>query len=185
VTHVTLNDEQEAQAALYALGSLPADEAAAFERHLRECTTCRRQVDAMGDVCGDLALAPSPRTPSPAVRARVLAEAAGAVARPVAPFGFALETEGDWITLGPGFQRKDLACRPGDRSASYLIRMDPGAIAPLHSHESDEHCYVVSGDLHVAGRHLRGGDYHYAPHGTVHKGLRSDGGCVLLIVEAR
>ena len=47
-----------------------------------------------------------------------------------------------------------------------------------------EHCYVISGDLYIAGRHIHGGDYHYAPPGSVHDGIRSDGGSLLLIVEA-
>src|SRR5262249_15113555 len=78
--HTTLTSEQETLAALYALDSLDAEEAAAFERHLIDdaCDVCRRQVDAMAGVCGDLAIAPEPVAPSPAVRSRILREIGGA-----------------------------------------------------------------------------------------------------------
>jgi len=66
----------------------------------------------------------------------------------------------------------------GDTSSSYLIRLAPGAAAPSHRHECFEHCYVI------AGRHIRGGDYHHAPRESLHDDIRSEGG-LLLIVEAR
>jgi hypothetical protein len=36
----------------------------------------------------------------------------------------------------------------------------------------------------VAGRRLDAGDYHEAPAASLHEGLRTEGGCVLLIVES-
>jgi anti-sigma factor ChrR (cupin superfamily) len=186
VTHPTTHEEQEALAALYALGALPTDEAATFERHLVDegCLSCREHVAAMQAVCGDLALAPAPSRPSPAVRERVLAAAARGKLQTVPSFGFTLDAEGEWAEVGPGVSIKSLAGTPADRTTSYLVQLAAGAVAPRHVHDRDEHCYVVSGDLHVAGRRLRSGDFHFAPRGSLHEGLRSDAGCVLLIVEA-
>jgi anti-sigma factor ChrR (cupin superfamily) len=59
----------------------------------------------------------------------------------------------------------------------------PRAAAPSHRHECFEHCYVIAGDLFIAGRHIRGGDYHCAPRESLHDDIRSAGGCLLLIVE--
>lgn len=46
------------------------------------------------------------------------------------------------------------------------------------------HCFVVEGDLRVAGAHLHAGDYHAAMAGSTHETIRSDTGCLPLIVEA-
>lgn len=187
--HRTLTDEQETLAALYALGSLQPDEARAFEHHLSEdgCDVCRRQVEAMSDVCGDLALAPSPATPSPAVRSRLLTTVAGAEhPRAAGSMGlaFTLADEGEWIELKPGVFTKELmAPTPGDPSRSYLVRMEPGTVLDRHGHECFEHCYVISGSIVVHGRRMRPGDYSYAPRGTVHEPIPSDEGALLFIVE--
>jgi anti-sigma factor ChrR (cupin superfamily) len=139
----------------------------------------------MGDVCAGLALAPAAHAPPPAVRARVLAEARRGPATVVPTFAFTLEQEGDWVEIQPGAHLKMLVSgRPGDRSASYLVRLAPGATTAAHRHECFEHCYVIAGDLFIAGRHIRGGDYHYAPRGSLHDDIRTENGCLLLIVEA-
>jgi anti-sigma factor ChrR (cupin superfamily) len=186
VIHVVRTDEVEALAAAYALGALAADEAHAFERHLEDdgCAVCRREVEAMRAVCGDLGVAPDPVAPSAAVRARVLAEAAGRGAA-VAAFAFLDAADGVWEPRAPGIERKTLApLGPGADSWSYLVRMAPGAVLKPHAHDRTEHCFVVEGDVYVGDRHLHAGDFHLAPRGTRHDLVRSDGGCVFLVVEA-
>jgi anti-sigma factor ChrR (cupin superfamily) len=185
--HVELTDDDRARVALYALGALPAEEALAFERHLSEgCERCREEAAAMRDVCDEMALAPAAVSPPSAVRARVMAEARHGRASVAPTFAFTLEREGDWVEIQPGVQQKMLvASRPGDASSSYLIRLAPGATAASHRHEYFEHCYVIAGDLFIADRHIRKGDYHYAPKGSLHHDVRSETGCLLLIVETR
>ena len=186
--HQTLTEDDEARVALYCLGSLAAEEASAFERHLSQdgCDACRAQVAGMAEVSGGLAVAPTPQLPPPSVRARVLAEARGARMTVIPTFAFTLEREGDWTEIEPGVRKKILvAARPGDASSSYLIRLAPGATTASHEHDCFEHCYVIAGDLFIAGRHIHGGDYHYAPRGSVHDDIRTEDGCLLLIVEAR
>src|SRR5262245_35016702 len=105
--HDALTNEQETLAALYVLGSLEPAQAQSFARHLDEdgCEVCRRQVDAMAGVCGDLALAPAPVPPSPAVRARIMSEAAVNARGPVrgAPsLVFTFAGEGEWIEIKSG-----------------------------------------------------------------------------------
>ena len=118
--HETLGPEQETLAALYALGSLAAAEARDFERHLADddCDVCRRQVDAMAGVCGDLAIAPSPATPSPAVRSRLLREV-GATPPGVA---YTSSDDGEWIELKPGLSVKLLRPRSPNQPAWWLGR---------------------------------------------------------------
>ena len=190
MTHLTLTDDQESLATAYALGMLEPAETESFARHLADdaCEACRRHVDAMAEVCGDLAVAPAPVAPSPAVRERLL-DAIGAEARrsrlPAAALTFTFAGEGDWIELKPGVFTKDLiAPRQGDASRSYLVRMEPGTVLDRHGHECFEHCYVISGSTMVHGRRMQAGDYSYAPRGTVHEPIPSEEGALLFIVEA-
>jgi anti-sigma factor ChrR (cupin superfamily) len=181
--HRTLGPEQETLAALYALGSLDAAEARDFERHLVDdgCDVCRRQVDAMAGVCGDLAIAPSPAAPSPELRGRILGEI-GADASPSIAYTF--RDDGEWIELKPGLSVKLLRPRsPSDPSRSYFVRLEPGAVLERHTHRGVEHCYVVSGSPIVGGRRMGPGDYSYAARGSVHEAIPTDDGAVLFIVE--
>lgn len=172
--HDRLDDALCAEAAAYALGALDAGSAAAYRSHLATCAVCRDEVASFGGPTAALAFAVPPSAPSPDVRARLLASASGYV--------FVPSGSGTWIPVAPGIERKDLA--GGESSRSYLIRMAPGAVGSRHGHAANEHCLVLEGDFHVAGRRLDPGDFHLAAAGSMHEGNRTDGGCLLLIVEA-
>jgi anti-sigma factor ChrR (cupin superfamily) len=181
VRHAQPTDESRERAALYALGLLEADEARDFEQHLRAgCASCRREVDAFAAAAAELALAAPAVAPGPEVRTRLLAR----VEPPPAGFHFALAHEGAWLDVGPGVARKDLGGAQTGGSRSYLVRLEPGALVAVHRHARDEHCYVLAGDLHVAGRRLTQGDYHRADAGSEHADLRSPAGCLLLVIES-
>ncbi len=68
----SMHDEQ-ALAAPYVLGALDTAERRAFEAHVATCPVCRDDVRSLQRVADALARAVPQRTPSPAVRARVLA----------------------------------------------------------------------------------------------------------------
>jgi anti-sigma factor ChrR (cupin superfamily) len=166
------------RAAAYALGALDGEEAREFARHLENgCASCRTDVDAFAATVAQAALAPAARAPRPEVRDRILADAARGNA-----FHFQLATEGAWREVGPGAFQRELAGEPRGPH-TYLIRLRPGAGVAPHEHAAVEHCHVLAGDLYVAGRHLHAGDYHRAAPGTAHEITRSDGGCLLLIIE--
>jgi len=190
VKHARATDRQRERAALFALGALPPDEAREFQEHLdyEGCTVCRSELEAFGGVAADLAFAAPPLAPRPEVRAWLLAaarEEAGPSQGAPPAFQFVLAEEGAWAEVEPGVFRKSLGGEPGSVSSAYLIRIEPGAHAATHRHDALEDCYVLRGDLHLAGRHLRAGDYHRAARGTVHDRIRTDGGCLLMIVETR
>ena len=66
------------------------------------------------------------------------------------------------------------------RAPTILLRFDPGARYPAHSHPGGEEIFVLEGDIRLGKDHLRAGDYLYtAPH-NVHSVL-SEGGCVVLV----
>jgi anti-sigma factor ChrR (cupin superfamily) len=187
VKHSSATDETRERAALHALGALSAEEAREFERHLADgCAVCAAERGAFAGVASDLALAATPASPAPSVRAHLLQEARAARrGGPTAPFYFMREHDAAWVELAPGIARKVLAGQPGTPPATYLVRLAAGATVDTHAHDGVEHCYVLAGDLLVAGAHLVAGDYHEAAASSVHHDLRSETGCLLLIVEAR
>jgi anti-sigma factor ChrR (cupin superfamily) len=178
VTHVRLSNADQERLALYALSALDPADARTLEAHLGEgCATCRAELASFHAVAADLPLGALPRAPSPALRERVLAGARGRGGDPPS-FYFLLSDERGWKEIVPGVERRTLA---GD---VYLIRMAAGASAPTHRHSRVEDCYVIEGDLMIAGHRLRSGDYHRAEVDTVHDRARSDGGALLLILES-
>jgi anti-sigma factor ChrR (cupin superfamily) len=184
VTHARATDAERERAALYALGSLGADEARAFEQHLGEgCAVCRREVDAFTAVGAELGLAAAPVPPPADLRARVLVTARAEAAAPPPGFHFIFEGEGGWTPIATGVFRRDLVSGAAGATV-YLIRMEPGSRFAAHRHAAVEDCYVVRGDLHVAGRHIHAGDHHRADAGTTHGETATDGGCLLLIAES-
>jgi anti-sigma factor ChrR (cupin superfamily) len=184
VTHTRLDERLTEQAALYALGALAAEEAAAYRAHLETgCVVCRAEVDAVRDVACALGLTAEPAAPPAAVRERLLARAAAPPAA-LPAYHFVAADQGNWIRVAPGILRKDLAPEPGSPSRSYLIRMEPGTVGGVHTHAAVEHCLVIEGDFRTAGRLLHAGDYHRAARGSAHAGNTTAGGCLLLIVEA-
>jgi anti-sigma-K factor RskA len=62
--------------AAYALDALDADERAAFEEHLAYCAECRSAVASFQDVAAELAYDADAPPPAPALRERILDEAA-------------------------------------------------------------------------------------------------------------
>jgi anti-sigma factor ChrR (cupin superfamily) len=74
MTHATVDEELEGQAALYALGALDAEEARAFEAHLAEgCAACEAELREFQTVVSDLAFAAPPAEPPASVLPRLLA----------------------------------------------------------------------------------------------------------------
>ena len=73
MTHATVDEELEGQAALYALGALDAEEARAFESHLAACAACEAELREFQGVVADLAFAAPAAEPPAGARARLLA----------------------------------------------------------------------------------------------------------------
>ena len=63
-----------------------------------------------------------------------------------------------------------------------LVKMQPGAIYKSHSHDIDEECLVIEGDLQFGDLVLRAGDYHLATSGALHPTGTTTAGCLLHVV---
>ena len=82
-------------------------------------------------------------------------------------------------------QRHDLTV-PGREVVQVRVSVDPGVIAPRHSHPGEEIIYVIEGllEYQVEGRSpvmLKAGDVLFIPNGTIHsaKNVGSNNGAEL------
>lgn len=181
-------DEVREQAALYALGALTSDEAAAVEARLAagdarlaaEIAACRQTTD-------DLAWAARPVAPRPAARARVLARIAALEAPVLEQDGlrFVRGQQLEW-QAGPiaGFETRALRVDEASGRITLLARLAPGAVYPAHRHRGVEEIYLVEGELTINGVVMRAGDYCSAEADSLHDGIRTAGGCVFIVTAS-
>ncbi|MEE9396057.1 MAG: cupin domain-containing protein [Methylococcales bacterium] len=124
-----------------------------------------------------LPVAPQPER-AEALKSRVLARVRGSAK-------FDLLTirsdEGEWITIGPGVEKKILSHNAGEQVQSFLLRMAPNAIIPAHDHAQDEECLMLEGDISFGDLHLTAGDYHFAPKGSRHRSVSTEKGALAFI----
>ena len=177
MTHLRATDEVLETVSLYVLGALPADERAAFERHVADgCRTCAREVAALAPVVGELALAVPARTPQVGVRERLLARLAS-------PWTIVRAGEGGWERDALGLEVRRLHRDPEGRVTS-LVRMPSGIRYPGHRHASTAELYMLAGDLTVEGERLVAGDYCAAAARTMHHETVSEGGCTFVLATS-
>ena len=69
-------------------------------------------------------------------------------------------------TFAAGVFVKDVAVTDG--LEMQIVRLEPGARLPLHTHECPEFIYVLEGELILGGQHLRRGWASVASIGSVH-----------------
>jgi quercetin dioxygenase-like cupin family protein len=89
--------------------------------------------------------------------------------------------EGVWQDYAPGVQIKILHQEPKLSSMTFLVRMAPDSVVPLHDHAQEEHCLVLDGEASMGEHILYAGDWHMALPGSTHHDFSSRTGCLLLI----
>jgi mannose-6-phosphate isomerase-like protein (cupin superfamily) len=175
-------EEIEEQAALFALGALPAEEAMRFEQRLAAgCPLCRAELQACERTVTALPLSIPEVEPRPGLRARLLQRIGGREEpKTKSPFGQgAIVRPGDteWEQLPvPGVQRRALL-----GGKTMLVRMAPKTWLPAHDHAAAEQCLVLEGSISSEGATAYAGDFTYMPAGSSHQPLYSEEGCLLLI----
>jgi hypothetical protein len=83
-------------------------------------------------------------------------------------------------TFAPGVAVKDLGRANG--RAMQLVHCPPGTVFPVHRHEGPEFVYILEGELLQNGQRLGRGWASVSAAGTVDADVRSDTGCVFLLV---
>lgn len=82
----------------------------------------------------------------------------------------------------PGVSDATLREDPDTGGFEALIKFEPGAVIPAHTHtDADEAIFVVDGDFIVDGETHTRGAYFYAPKGVVHGPVTSAKGCTIFV----
>jgi len=84
-------------------------------------------------------------------------------------------------TIAPGVFVKDVAVTDG--LEMQIVRLEPGAQLPLHTHECPEFIYVLEGELILEGGRLSQGWASVASVESVHSDVHSEKGCVFVLVD--
>lgn len=111
------------------------------------------------------------------------------IARPSGPIGriqsgsvkLAADAQQWRVTADPGFYIKPLFHDENTGETSVLMKMDPGAYAPPHSHDRFEEILVLEGDFYDAEHSYRSGDYVARAIGAMHEAGSRRGGVVLIV----
>lgn len=91
------------------------------------------------------------------------------------------ELPGAPSTFAAGLSVKDVAVTDG--LEMQIVRMEPGARIPVHTHESPEFIYVLEGELILGTQRLGPGSASVASVGSAHSDVRSETGCVFVLVD--
>ncbi len=84
-------------------------------------------------------------------------------------------------TFTRGVFVKDIAVTDGWEMQ--LVRFEPGARFPAHTHERPEFLFVLEGELVQAGRRMGPGWASVSGTGTLDEDVHSDTGCVFVLVD--
>lgn len=181
--HQIANDEVRELASLFAAGALSPDEEAQFRAHAKECGVCASEAAAFRDAASWLAFANVSAAPPRQLRDKLLAR----IRQPEPPPGIHVVRagEGAWHPLVPGVTARRLYADSSAGTIALLVRMEPGAKYPPHSHADVEHCYVLEGDLRFGELVLQPGDYQCARASTDHRDSHTVNGCMVLIIASQ
>jgi len=190
-----ITEQQQEQAALYALGLLSAEEDARLAAQVRADAELREFVISFQRTMSKVALVAPAATPPPSLKDKILrriqadkTESAAGVAdglsKTVPGLRFVAGTEPHgWKQLPvPGAWLKLLSIEPNRGYAVLMGKLEPGARYPAHSNVGPEDFCILTGDLHVGARLLGPGDFHHADAGSFHTENYSVEGCTLLAV---
>lgn len=166
-------EELEATASLAALGMLTPREASVVRP---------RQIRRMEEAVASLVAAIAPAAPRPSVRDRLMARVAAY--EELRSLADVRRNEGGWLSAGfPGVDVRPLFRDRTSGQSTVLIRMEPGAKLPTHSHGANEQCLVLEGDIRWGEVAYEAGDFVVMAKDTTHPELHSKSGNLLLIIS--
>jgi anti-sigma factor ChrR (cupin superfamily) len=124
--------------------------------------------------------------PRSVLREKLLARVRPPIAQFAPGIFVARASESGWRkTKFAGVSFKELYVDPATQMATSLLRLAPGARYPAHRHTAVEQCLVLEGDVELGALRLSAGDYEWAEASTTHGTIRSDTGCLLLIMASK
>lgn len=177
--------EQAERVSAYALQALPSGEVAALEAHLSACAHCRSELAALRPVVDAFISWPTDiLRPSASLQSRLARRiAAGVGGEPVLPEKRQW-SEPAWEEVAPGISCKLLAKDEERHVISMLVRLEPGAHYPPHTHAGVEELHLLDGELWIEERKLYPGDYNRGEPGTGDKLVWSETGCTCVLITS-
>lgn len=183
-------DDIETLAALYAAGALTPDEAAAVDARIeRGDPELRDALRALDLTVEALVENVPPQTPDPRIKASLLARI-GVGSDDAAPLSESRAAAAIWDpvivngTTWTGVTARVLHIDETRGRVTTLLRMTPEGVIPAHTHEQDEECFVVEGDLRFGDRVYAAGDFFQAPAGSRHERQWTRTGCTCLVTTS-
>ena len=170
---------------LYVMQVLPADERPEAEAHIAACADCQREIETFRPVIDRFVSWPTDLLrPTTSLQERLslcIAEDTGkAPVPPPAPQW----TEPEWEQVAPGIECKLLATDSERERVSMLVRLEPGASYPPHTHAGEEELHLLDGELWIDERQLLPGDYNHAAPGTGDQSVWSETGCTCVLITS-
>ena len=176
-----LDDDMDA--ALYAAGALPPQEAAALKARIAQEPDLAARALEWEEALAPLATLAGETAPPSDLFDRI--EGRVNARERLVQLSRTLDANaGEWIVFGPGVRYQELHRDERLGRRTIYLEIEPGARVPAHDHPQDEECYMISGDLQIDDAALGPDDYLFAPKGTSHTELYSRAGCRCLIVHA-
>jgi quercetin dioxygenase-like cupin family protein len=173
----SLLQQLEDDAAMFALGALPADEASKFRERLDSgCALCLTEVHACELTASAIATSVLPVAPPPQLRQRLLDQISQTPAVRSAMEIVRADDSGFVEAPIPGIQIRYLKGKN-----TFLVRMAPKTHLPAHKHKYNEQCLMLEGSVAGAGQTANAGDFVFMPAGSQHEALYSEEGCLFLI----
>lgn len=171
----------------FALSVLAPEEQASVGAHLERCARCQTEYQGLSGAVRALAS-------WPAVELQPSSALWGKLAARIGNEGWAgAEDELDltdqwpeleWENPGPGIYCKVLSTDAERRRVSLLVRLDPGAEYPPHTHAGVEELHLLDGELWIDDNKLFPGDYNLAFAGTSDKRVWSETGCACVLITS-
>ena len=175
-----ISDELEALVLADSVGALDPDERVELQARLEALTPEQRsEVARVYDAATVVPVDVPSLEPPARVRERLLAAARTPTRYTVSG------ADAAWIDTGvPGIRSRVLAVDKARSLVTMLIRAEPGAVYPPHTHHGPEECYVIRGSVVIDGRVLRAGDFHHADEDSDHGEITTAEGAEVLVVGA-
>ena len=167
-------------AALDALGLLEEAERLELEQAVAASPDLRQELQDFYEVAAVVSRVLPLEAPSPSVRERITAHATGLKEA----LHFIRRDEGWQQHPIPGITVKVLSVDDRSGVATLLIKAAPGTTYPAHHHSGPEGCYVIEGEVLVAGRCIGPGDFHLADADSDHDPLYTETGATVLLICA-
>ncbi|MGE5527011.1 MAG: cupin domain-containing protein [Rhodospirillaceae bacterium] len=170
---------------LHALQALTRTEAQEMDAHLAACDQCRREFDDLRSVIGSFAFWPTDvvRPPAP-LWSRIAERISGEADEPSDGAASDEWVEPEWSNVAPGIACKLLAADDRKHRISMLVRLEPGAEYPPHTHAGVEELHLLHGELLIDDRKLYPGDYNLGQPGMSDERVWSETGCTCVLITS-